>query len=375
MRISLARALFVLPDLLLLDEPTNHLDLDAVIWLEAYLRKYKKTLLLVSHDREFLNGVITDIINVRDQKLEYYRGNYDSYEKGLTQKKRQHEKTYKEQERKLAQLNVKQDKNARDVIEKMKKKGIVEKAGKEYSVKFIFRDPGNLGYPILQIKKASFGYKPGPENLLFQDIVLNIDLSSRIAIVGPNGVGKSTLMNLILGELDPTVGYIERNRNLRVAKFSQHFIDQLTMTDTPVQYISKKFPEFKIQEVRNKLGLFNLKGDLHNKAISLLSGGQKSRVAMAEIGLKMPHILFLDEPTNHLDIQSVDALSHALQDFKGGIILITHDQRLVNTVAKELWVCRGNKKVEIYEGTFEKYKQDIIDAMPDELFLVSEDED
>jgi len=182
-------------------------------------------------------------------------------------------------------------------------------------------------------------------------------------------------MNLILGELDPTVGYIERNRNLRVAKFSQHFIDQLTMTDTPVQYISKKFPEFKIQEVRNKLGLFNLKGDLHNKAISLLSGGQKSRVAMAEIGLKMPHILFLDEPTNHLDIQSVDALSHALQDFKGGIILITHDQRLVNTVAKELWVCRGNKKVEIYEGTFEKYKQDIIDAMPDELFLVSEDED
>jgi len=220
----------------------------------------------------------------------------------------------------------------------------VEKAGKEYSVKFIFRDPGPLGYPVIQIKKSSFGYKPGPENYLFQNLELNIDLESRIAIVGPNGAGKSTLMNLILGELEPTDGEIARNRNLRVAKFSQHFVDQLTMTDTPVEYIAKIFPEFKLQEVRNKLGAFNLKGDLHNKPISLLSGGQKSRVAMAEIGLKMPHIFFLDEPTNHLDIQSVDALSQALQEFKGGIILITHDQRLVNTVAKELWVCRGDKK-------------------------------
>jgi len=180
-------------------------------------------------------------------------------------------------------------------------------------------------------------------------------------------------MNLILGELEPTDGEIVRNRNLRVAKFSQHFVDQLTMTDTPVEYILKKFPEFKLQEARNKLGLFNLKGDLHNKPISLLSGGQKSRVAMAEIGLKMPHIFFLDEPTNHLDIQSVDALSQALQEFKGGIILITHDQRLVNTVANQLWVCRGNKKVEIYNGSFDKYKQDIINNMPDELFVDSEE--
>jgi len=344
MRIALARALFVLPDLLLLDEPTNHLDLDAVIWLEAYLRKYKKTLLLVSHDRDFLNGVITDTICLRDQRLEYYRGNYDSYEKGLTQKKKQQEKSYKEQQKQLDKINKKQDKDARDKKDKINKKGLVEKAGKEYSVKFIFRDPGPLGYPIIRIKKSSFGYKPGPENYLFENLELNIDLASRIAIVGPNGAGKSTLMNLILGELEPTDGEIARNRNLRVAKFSQHFVDQLTMTDTPVEYIAKIFPEFKLQEVRNKLGAFNLKGDLHNKPISLLSGGQKSRVAMAEIGLKMPHIFFLDEPTNHLDIQSVDALSQALQEFKGGIILITHDQRLVNTVAKELWVCRGNKK-------------------------------
>jgi len=257
---------------------------------------------------------------------------------------------------------------------KLKKKGIIEKAGKEYSVKFIFKDPGPLGYPVIQIKNASFGYKPGEENYLFKDLELNLDLKSRIAIVGPNGAGKSTLMNLILGELEPTKGEILRNRNLRVAKFSQHFIDQLTMTDTPIEYIGKKFPEMKPQDVRNKLGLYNLKGALHHKPISLLSGGQKSRVAMAEIGLKLPHILFLDEPTNHLDIQSVDALSQALQEFTGGVVLITHDQRLVSTVANELWVCRGDMGVEIFEGSFDDYKQEIIEKMPDDLFIDSDDE-
>jgi len=209
---------------------------------------------------------------------------------------------------------------------------------------------------------------------LFEHLELNVDCESRIAIVGPNGVGKSTFMNLILGELQPTSGEIIRNRHLRVAKFSQHFVDQLTMTDTPVQYIMKKFPDFKEQEARNKLGMFNLKGNLHNQPISLLSGGQKSRVALAEIGLRTPHIFFLDEPTNHLDIKSVDALSEALQEFPGGVILITHDQRLVTTVAKELWVCRGDRSVEIYRKTFVDYKQEIIDKMPDELFLDSDEE-
>jgi len=256
----------------------------------------------------------------------------------------------------------------------MEKKPQVEKIAKEYSVKFIFRDPGPLGYPVIQIKGSSFGYVPGEQNLLFKDLELNLDLASRIAIVGPNGAGKSTLMNLILGELEPTKGEILRNRHLRVAKFSQHFVDQLNMTDTPVEYIVKKFPEMKQQEARNKLGMFNLKGALHNQPISLLSGGQKSRVAMAEVGLKTPHMFFLDEPTNHLDIESVDALSQALQEFKGGIILITHDQRLVSTVAKELWVCRGDGSVEIYDGSFDDYKQEIIDRMPDELFIDSDDE-
>jgi len=372
MRISLARALFVQPDLLLLDEPTNHLDLDAVIWLECYLRKYKKTLLLCSHDRDFLNGTVTDIIVIKEKKLVYFKGNYDSYESGTSQQEAALEKKRKKEEKILAKAQETQSVSAKERKRNLEKAGLTQKAGKEYSVKFIFKDPGKLNPPVIQIKDAGFAYLG--QQPLFEHLELNVDCESRIAIVGPNGVGKSTFMNLILGELQPTSGEIIRNRHLRVAKFSQHFVDQLTMTDTPVQYIMKKFPEMKEQEARNKLGMFNLKGNLHNQPISLLSGGQKSRVALAEIGLKTPHIFFLDEPTNHLDIKSVDALSEALQEFPGGVILITHDQRLVSTVAKDLWVCRGDRSVEIYRKTFDEYKQEIIDKMPDELFLDSDEE-
>jgi len=237
----------------------------------------------------------------------------------------------------------------------------------------LFRDPTALKLPVVQIKNVSFSYPNQP--LLFGKLELNLDATTKIAIVGPNGVGKSTFMNLIIGELQPTVGEIYRNPHLRVSKFSQHFVDQLTMQDTPIEYINKKFIELKPQEVRNKLGMFGLKGNTHTQPISLLSGGQKSRVCLCEMSLTVPHIMFLDEPTNHLDIQSVDALAEALIDFKGGIVFITHDQRLVNRVADELWVCKGDNKVKRYEGTFDEYKQEIINEMPDEWFQSDSEDD
>jgi len=191
--------------------------------------------------------------------------------------------------------------------------------------------------------------------------------------VGPNGAGKSTLVNLILGELVPTKGEIYRNPSLRTAKFSQHFVDQLTMSETSVEYIGKKFKELRPQEIRNKICSFGLTGVSPTQPISLLSGGQKSRVCLCEMSLSLPHIMFLDEPTNHLDIQSVDALAESLINFGGGIIFITHDQRLVNRVAKELWVCRpDDKTVSRYEGTFDEYKQEIVEKLPDEWFLEDE---
>lgn len=347
MRIALACALFVQPTLLLLDEPTNHLDLDASIWLETYLRKYKKTLLMVSHDREFMTGIVTDIIDLSEKKLNYYKGNYETFERSIIEKKKKLEK-----ELKLKKIAGKDKKSARP---------------KEYNVQFTFWDRPKLKIPVLQIKGVGFHYPRTAD--IFANVELNLDCDSKIAIVGPNGAGKSTFINVITGELTPTMGEVYHSPHLKIAKFSQHFADQLNMTETPVEYISKKFPEYKPQEVCNKLGMFGLCGKTHNQAIALLSGGQKSRVCLCELSLTTPHILFLDEPTNHLDIQSVDALAEALLKWQGEVIFITHDQRLVSRVAKELWVCKGDTSVVKYSGTFDDYKQEIIDDMPDEWFL------
>jgi len=332
MRVALACALFVQPKLLLLDEPTNHLDLNASIWLEAYLAKYNKTLILVSHDRDFLNNIVTDIIHLNNKKLTYYKGNYDSFVKNSNINKKQEEKLFK-------------------------KTG--QKINKDKTVQFIFRNPDKLKIPVIQIKQVDFSYD---DYLIFNNLELNIDCNSKIAIIGPNGSGKTTLIKLITKELNPTNGEIYHNNNLRIAKFSQHFVDQLDMDISPVEYINSKFKELKTQEIRNSLGMFGIHGTTQEQQISLLSGGQKSRVCLCEISLTMPHILFLDEPTNHLDIASVDALADALIQFKGGIVFITHDQRLVSQVASELWVC-GNNKVIRYEGTFDDYKQEIINDL------------
>lgn len=372
MRIALARALFLVPDLLILDEPTNHLDLNAVIWLEAYLKKWKKTLIVVSHDRDFLNYFVTDIVWIHNLKLEYFKGNYDSYERTYLLNEKTLDKQRKKQDKKLQELQDKQTKSAKDEKTKMKEKGLIEKKQKKYDVNFHFDDPGVMGPPIIEIRDASFGFSP--DKILFENLDLNIDLESRIAIVGPNGVGKSTLINLVLGKYEPVSGEILRNRKLKVIKFAQHFVDELEMSENAIAYIMKGFPDMKPHDVRQHLGKFGLTGKTHTNPISLLSGGQKARVMFSNIALKKPHIMFLDEPTNHLDIESVDALATALQEFPGGIVLISHDQRLITRVCNELWVMNGDKKVTIYDGEFEDYKQEIIDQMDDSLFESSEEE-
>lgn len=238
-----------------------------------------------------------------------------------------------------------------------------------YKVTFKFKDPErNIGYPIIQARKLSFGY----EELLFEDLDLNVDLDSKVAIIGPNGVGKTTLMECLIKKLEPTNGEVFINRKLRIAYFSQHFIENLNYADTPVTHIQKHFPELNNGQCRAKLSQFNLSSEMHNIQISLLSGGQKSRVCLAALAIEEPHILFLDEPTNHLDIESIDALIKALIEFKGGVILITHNQRLIQFVCNELWILRGNKNVDIqyHESAFEEYRQEIIDSI-----IFSDDED
>lgn len=388
MRISLARALFVQPTLLLLDEPTNHLDLRAVLWLEEYLGRWKKTLVVVSHDRDFLNSVSTDIIHLHDEKLHFYRGNFDAFESGYEQKRKETNKKFEVYEKQLKAAKRSGSRSQQEKVKdrakfaanketaKSKGKGKTvdedeepveaPKKWRDYSVEFHFPEPTELTPPLLQLIEVSFSY-PGREDFQLSNVDVGIDMGTRVAIIGPNGAGKSTLLNLIAGDLQPLEGEVRRSQKLRIGRYSQHFVDLLTMEETPVQYLLRLHPEqegFSKQEtVRAKLGKFGLPSHNHLSPIAKLSGGQKARVVFTSISMSKPHILLLDEPTNHLDMQSIDALGDALEEFTGGVVLVSHDSRLISRVCEdeeksETWVV-DNGTVRKFPGTFEEYKEEL----------------
>lgn len=388
MRISLARALFVQPTLLLLDEPTNHLDLRAVLWLEEYLGRWKKTLVVVSHDRDFLNTVCTDIIHLHDEKLHFYRGNFDSFESGYEQKRKETNKKYEVYAKQVKAAkrsgNRVQQEKVRDHAKFVANKEAAKSKGKgkttnddeqpaeapkkwrDYSVEFHFPEPTELTPPLLQLIEVSFSY-PGREDFRLSNVDVGIDMGTRVAIIGPNGAGKSTLLNLLAGDLLPSEGEVRRSQKLRIGRYSQHFVDLLTMEETPVQYLLRLHPDqegFSKQEaVRAKLGKFGLPSHNHLTPIAKLSGGQKSRVVFTSISMSKPHILLLDEPTNHLDMQSIDALGEALEEFTGGVVLVSHDSRLISRVCQDeeksqIWVVE-NGTVRTFPGTFEEYKEEL----------------
>lgn len=385
MRISLARALFVQPTLLLLDEPTNHLDLRAVLWLEEYLCRWKKTLVVVSHDRDFLNTVCNEIIHLHDLKLHLYRGNFDDFESGYEQRRKEMNKKFETYDKQVKAAkragNQKQQEKVKEKAKfavkeaKKKSKGKVDEdeevaeapqKWRDYTVEFHFPEPTELTPPLLQLIEVSFSY-PEREDFRLSDVDVGIDMGTRVAIVGPNGAGKSTLLNLLAGDLNPTEGEVRRSQKLRIGRYSQHFVDLLTMGETPVQYLLRLHPEqegFSKQEaVRAKLGKFGLPSHNHLTPIAKLSGGQKARVVFTSISMSKPHILLLDEPTNHLDMQSIDALADALDEFTGGVVLVSHDSRLISRVCddeekSEIWVV-DNGSVEAFPGSFEEYKEEL----------------
>lgn len=387
MRISLARALFVQPTLLLLDEPTNHLDLRAVLWLEEYLCRWKKTLVVVSHDRDFLNTVCTEIIHLHDLKLHFYRGNFDDFESGYEQRRKEMNKKFEIYEKQVKAAkrsgNRAQQEKVKDRAKfvaakeasKNKAKGKVDedeplaeapKKWRDYSVEFHFPEPTELTPPLLQLIEVSFSY-PGRDDFRLSNIDVGIDMGTRVAIVGPNGAGKSTLLNLLAGDLVPTEGEVRRSQKLRIGRYSQHFVDLLTMEETPVQYLLRLHPDqeglSKQEAVRAKLGKFGLPSHNHLTPIAKLSGGQKSRVVFTSISMSKPHILLLDEPTNHLDMQSIDALADALDEFTGGVVLVSHDSRLISRVCddeerSEIWVVEDGT-VKFFPGTFDEYKEEL----------------
>jgi len=387
MRVSLARALFLEPTLLMLDEPTNHLDLNAVIWLDNYLQGWKKTLLVVSHDQSFLDNICTDIIHLDMHKLFYYAGNFSKFKKMLTSKRREQIKAYEKQEKRIKELKA--SGKSKGSAEKKQKEALTRKQEKgrnmknrrgmeddedngptqllekplEYVVKFSFPEPPTLQPPVLGMHTVTFkyeGHKP-----LFRNVDFGIDMQSRIAIVGPNGVGKSTFLKLLLNELTPTDGEVRRNHRLKIGRYDQHSGEHLTAEESPCAYLMRLF-NLQVEKARKALGTFGLASHAHTIKNKDLSGGQKARVALAELCLSAPDVLILDEPTNNLDIESIDALAEAIAEFKGGVIIVSHDERLIRETECQLCVIEDQNITEI-DGDFDDYRKEILEELGENI--------
>ncbi|CAA7399078.1 unnamed protein product [Spirodela intermedia] len=364
MRIALARALFIEPDLLLLDEPTNHLDLHAVLWLETYLVKWPKTFIVVSHAREFLNTVVTDVLHLHAQKLTAYKGDYDTFERTRAEQLRNQQKALETSEKARAHMqafidkfryNAKRASLVQSRIKALDRMGHMDAIINDPDYKFEFPTPDDRpGPPIISFSDVSFGYPGGP--LLFKNLNFGIDLDSRIAMVGPNGIGKSTILKLISGDLQPSSGTVYHSAKVRMAVFSQHHVDGLDLSSNPLLYMMRCYPGVPEQKLRGHLGSFGVTGNLALQPMYTLSGGQKSRVAFAKITFKKPHIILLDEPSNHLDLDAVEALIQGLVLFQGGVLMVSHDEHLISGSVGELWAV-SDGKVAPFLGTFQDYKK------------------
>ncbi|KAJ2078339.1 ATP-binding cassette, regulator of translational elongation, partial [Coemansia sp. S142-1] len=350
MRLSLARALFCRPDLLLLDEPTNMLDIPAVVWLERYLKTWTSTLLVVSHDREFLDEVATDIVHQHSEQLDQYRGNFQTFWSTREERRKNQMREYESQMQQRAHLqefidrwryNANRAAQAQMKIKILEKMPELEKPEDDKIVTFSFPDPESISPPVLYMTDVTFSYSA--ERKILDKVNIDMQMDARVAIVGPNGAGKTTLLKLLIGTLDPTSGVVHRHGRLRIAYFSQHHVDQLDLTLTAVAHLKKMYPGNSDEEYRRHLGCFGISGMTGLQEIKTLSGGQKSRVTFAGLAVQQPHFLVLDEPTNHLDMESMDALTTALKQFKGGVVLVSHDERFIDSVCTEMWVCADQK--------------------------------
>ncbi|KAH7731887.1 ABC transporter [Aphelenchoides avenae] len=366
MRVALARALFVKPDLLLLDEPTNMLDMRAVYWLENHLQEWTGTILIVSHDRKFLNTICTDIIHLHSRRLDQYKGNYENYEKTMHEKLTLQQREFEAQQalRQHVQefidkfrYNAKRASMVQSRIKMLERMPILQPVEFESQINFRFPDCDVLTGSVLQLDEVSFKYEKD-KDLIFQSICVGSQSDSRICIVGENGAGKTTLLKILMGDLAPTSGTRHTNRRLNIGYFTQHHVDQLDMDMSPLELLVERFPGKTQEDYRAALGRFGLSGDIVFQSIVTLSGGQKSRLAFACLAMQQPSYLIMDEPTNHLDVETVDALGKALNEFKGGVVLVSHDERLIELVCKELWVVK-DKKVTNLEGGLEEYKKHV----------------
>lgn len=366
MRLNLAQALLCPSDLLLLDEPTNHLDLDAVIWLERWLVQYQGTLVLISHDRDFLDPIVTKILHIENQKLNEYTGDYSSFEVQRATKLAQQTAMYRQQQQKISHLQKYIDrfkakatkaKQAQSRMKALERMELIAPAYVDNPFTFEFRPPQSLPNPLVMIEQASAGYGSGESAVeILSKIKLNLVPGSRIGLLGKNGAGKSTLIKLLAGELTALSGTVQLAKGVQLGYFAQHQLDTLRADESALWHMQKLAPEQTEQQVRDYLGSFAFHGDKVNQAVKSFSGGEKARLVLALIVWQRPNLLLLDEPTNHLDLDMRQALTEALVDYEGSLVVVSHDRHLLRNTVEEFYLVH-DKKVEEFKGDLEDYQK------------------
>jgi ATP-binding cassette subfamily F protein 3 len=368
MRVALAAALFAEPDLLLLDEPTNYLDLEGALWLEAKLKKYPNTAVVISHDREILNNSIDHILHLHDGKLDLYPGNYDNFERQREERARLQESTRVKVDAQRAHLQAFVDRfrataskaaQAQSRLKMIAKLPPVSSVAMEHTSPFILPSPQKpLPPPLVRLEGVSVGYDVGKP--ILKNLNLRLDLEDRIGLLGVNGAGKSTFAKLIAGAIEVQSGELRRDRRLKVGWFHQHQIEAMDPTDTPLEIIRRAMPESSEAARRSKLAQWGFSFQKVDTTVASLSGGERARLLLNLVAMEAPHLLILDEPTNHLDIDSRRALLDALNDYQGAVILITHDRSLMEMVADRLWFAADGTIVP-FEGDMDDYAKKVID--------------
>lgn len=360
MRLNLAQALMCPSDLLLLDEPTNHLDLDAIIWLEDWLKGYQGTLILISHDRDFLDSVVDHIAHLEQQKLTLYRGGYSAFERTRAERLAQQQQAYEKQQAERAHIEsfitrfkakATKARQAQSRIKALERLEELAPAHVDSPFNFSFRESDKISSPLLGLREASLGYA---DKTILSPVKLQLMPGARIGLLGPNGAGKSTLIKTLAGELPLISGQVTQGENLAIGYFAQHQLDALDNQASPLLHLQRIAPSEREQTLRNFLGGFDFKGDRCDEPVVNFSGGEKARLALALIAWQKPNLLLLDEPTNHLDLEMRHALTMALQDFSGAVLLVSHDRHLLKSTTDEFLLV-ANGIIEPFEGDLDDY--------------------
>ena len=359
-RLNVARALMTPSDLLLLDEPTNHLDLDAVLWLEQWLLKYPGTLLVISHDREFLDNVATHTLHLHEGRAKLYTGDYTAFERQRAEQLRQQQIAHEKEQVERAHLQsfidrfkakASKAKQAQSRMKRLAKLAGTEAVRAERSFHIEFPQPARMPNSLVRLDHADCGYPPA---VILHDVEFGLEAGDRIGLLGPNGAGKSTLVKTLVGELAPLAGVRNAHPDMRIGYFAQHTVESLLAGHSPMEHLRELAPEGSNQAFRDFLGKWNFAGDRAFESIDSFSGGEKARLALALIAWRQPNVLLLDEPTNHLDLDMREALAEALSDFDGAIVMVSHDRHLIGLVCdKFVRVAEG--RVEAFDGDLDEY--------------------